>query len=255
MLFIINKKSGYHDKLKESDSEFKHNPNRPYFVLKNFILEENLIDLAVPLCSNISEATQEEGLCIRCPDTDHMKVANAKVAGFDLSKAIPYDDRLFDRIVRYSGSLVDNEKIAKQNLPSLRGKLQKMLNDIENGKKPTYGTNIYKDIEIKNECVALLNSPTQKPQIQSNKQNTNTRVDKPSENHNDNNNTKNYLRDLNKATSKDDKVEIAKKFAAANPKFLDNIINNMASKSHSHKEAQNNKDNTNNNNNKNNKTP
>ena len=192
---------------------------------------------------------------IRCPDTDHTKVGDGKVAGFDLSKAIPYDDSLFTRIVKNKGSLADNEKVAKQNLPSMRGKLQKMLNDIENGKKPTYGTNIYKDIEIKNECVALLKSPNQKPKTQTNKPSTNTRVDNHindnyADNHTDDYTTNNYLRDFNKATSKDEKAEIATKFKEANPKFLAKIKNNIALKPNNSKETINNKDNS-----TNNKTP
>ena len=243
MLYFIKKE--YHDKLQESDEEFLFDMKRAYFVVRDLVDKGEPIDLAIPVHANISEITQQEGWFLASNDTDHTKIG--KVAGFNLAKAIPYLWSEFSEAApSLSNELKLKDDLAKQNLPSLKQKAQKMLNDKNNGIMPTYGTDIDKDKEILKECVACSqkqqthpkpkqaqsNSQQPQPQTQAQKQldptivtkkepakvNTNSNSPPPTDK------TSNF-KDFSKANTHDEKLEQAKKLLKNNSNFAKLIQN------------------------------
>ena len=233
MLYVIDEKSDYHDKLKDADIGFLYDPNRVYFVLFGLRDQDGSIDLAIPLRANIPEVTRKEGLCLECEDTNHTKAG--RVSGFDLAQAIPYSKELFDIAKKSGKRLRECDKTAKQNLPSFKQKAQKMLNDRDNGIMPTYSVNLGIAKVIKKECVANKQKQSQpKTQIQSPKQQLQqpqtTLKDPPKVNTNNNSppptdKTSNF-KDFSKANTHDEKLEQAQKLLKNNPnmaKLIQNI--------------------------------
>jgi len=164
MLFFINKKSKYHDKLQESDSEFEFKENRPYLVVYGIKLNGKKGNWAIPARSNIPRITQKEGLYLQCPDTNETKPEKGNVAGFDFTKAIPFSEDLFDELEnKPSKQLVEIINIAQQNFPFIKQTMQKMFNDIERGKKPAYAINTDNAIKVRDECEAYMQGQIQKP--------------------------------------------------------------------------------------------
>ena len=264
MLQFIKNKSSYHDDLKNANIDFLYDPNRAYFIVFDVMHEGNLIDVAIPLQSNISEITQKEGFCLLCNDTDHTRAG--KVAGFNIAKAIPYSKSLFWVPDKQGATLTQNENVAKMNIDFVRGVTQQVLNNHANGKPPKHGIRDFnKTIEIRNKCdiswkaIHQSNTQPQKPKtntvrqlnrlnkiLPTNKSNTQqpqpktqtqkqpdptliTKKDPPKVNTNNNSppptdKTSNF-KEFSKADTHDEKLEQAK-ILLNNPKFS-NFIKNI----------------------------
>jgi len=229
MLYIIDDKSDYHEKLKESDEEFLFNPGRVYFRLNNLGLDGTRYDWVVPLRSNIPKITQKEGLYLQCPDTKKTKSGN--IAGFDLSKIIPFSDILFKPINGVSSSLRCSDEIAKKHIKSLKHNARGMFHNIEIGIMPTLGTNPYNALKVLAECETTVQLFKQR-QVKTNnisKQQTNNKpIQQPNVNtiqpniiiNQQNIDNKTILREFHNSSNK---ADVAKKFTELHPEYIESI--------------------------------
>lgn len=133
-------KKEYYNKLK-LDKEFITDIARPYFIIKNLTYKNHIINVAIPLRSNINKyfaSLKDE--YVSTPPTNHTLTNKGNVAGWHITKMIP---------IKFNYVISHKIKDSKLNVSyaiacelcneEIIHKTKLMLNRLENGEK-VFGT-------------------------------------------------------------------------------------------------------------------